>query len=109
MLYGPNTNLAHNSIIYMLECQSNYISYIIKQMIIQDILSINIKKSYQDHYYHQMQQRLHKTVWNDSCNSWYKVGKHQKIINNSPYTTIEYYFQLNGIHLYINYIHIFIL
>ena len=25
MLYGPNTNLNHHSIIFMIECQSNFI------------------------------------------------------------------------------------
>ena len=33
MLYGPNTNLGHNSIIFMIECQVNYIIDAVKTLI----------------------------------------------------------------------------
>ena len=32
MLYGPNTNLGHNSIIFMIECQANYVMDCLRQM-----------------------------------------------------------------------------
>ena len=32
LMYGPNTNLGHNSIIVMIECQARYIVSAIRQM-----------------------------------------------------------------------------
>src|SRR5262249_17899546 len=32
MMYGPNTNLGHNSIIFMIECQTGYIIDCLRQM-----------------------------------------------------------------------------
>ena len=34
ILMGPNTVLAHNSVIFMLECQVDYIMNAIKQMMV---------------------------------------------------------------------------
>ena len=37
MLYGPNTNLGHNSIIFMLECQIAYVMDAIQWLIADDL------------------------------------------------------------------------
>ena len=43
MLYGPNTNLGHNSIIFMIECQVNYIVDAMKTLISSRAAAMDLK------------------------------------------------------------------
>lgn len=74
ILYGPNTNLGHNSITFMLERQ---VEYMVKALLKLDENSANAmmpKKDAQDRWNREIQAQLQKTVWADSaCNSWYKT------------------------------------
>ncbi len=74
MLYGPNTNLGHNSITFMLERQ---VEYMVKALLTLDEKSADAmmpKKSAQDRWNNEIQAQLQKTVWADpACNSWYKT------------------------------------
>lgn len=88
MLYGPNTNLGHNSIIIMSESQSRYIVECIKRMDREKWQQINVTASAENAYNEELQQRLQKTVWNQAAASWYKDG--DKITNNWAGTTFEY-------------------
>jgi len=44
MLYGPNTNLAHNSIVYMIESQIRYVITCLTRLYRDEIRSIEIKE-----------------------------------------------------------------
>lgn len=71
MMLGPNTGLGHNSMIYMIESQSNYIIDAIQKMIHQNIKSIEVKKEVQDNFNAEIQKKLVGTVWLSGCKSWY--------------------------------------
>ena len=43
MLYGPNTNLGHNSIIFMIECQATYVLDAVKTLQKKGAKSLNLK------------------------------------------------------------------
>ena len=45
MMLGPNTGLGHNSMIYMIESQTNYVVDAIQKMISQNIRSIEVKEN----------------------------------------------------------------
>lgn len=47
IMLGPNTGLGHNSMIYMIESQTNYILDAIQKMIKQNIKSIDVRKDVQ--------------------------------------------------------------
>jgi cation diffusion facilitator CzcD-associated flavoprotein CzcO/acetyl esterase/lipase len=90
MLYGPNTNLGHNSITFMLERQSEYIAQAITQMNRRGIRSIEPKRELQDHFNRDLQAKLAHTVWADpQCSSWYKNAA-GKITQNWMSHTREY-------------------
>lgn len=94
MLYGPNTNLAHNSIILMIEAQSRYIntliSPILKSLAKGGDLTIVPSVSRIDSYNTEIQQRLAKSTFADpGCNSWYKNAD-GLITNNWCGTVVEY-------------------
>mgnify|MGYP000591117362 CR=1 FL=1 len=89
MLYGPNTNLGHNSIVYMLESQINYILQTLELMDKKRIKSLNVKEHIQDNFNRRLQEKLKKTVWDQNCDSWYKTES-GKNTNNWPGFTFIY-------------------
>ncbi|MDV7134051.1 flavin-containing monooxygenase [Williamsia muralis] len=72
LMYGPNTNLGHSSIVFMLESQAAYISSAITQMRSRNIASVNVNKRKQTEYNQGIDEQLEGTVWNSGgCSSWY--------------------------------------
>ena len=78
MLYGPNTNLGHNSIIYMIEAQVGYVLEALAQA-----RPLAVRPAAQSAYNEQIQAELARTPWAGSCTSWYKTPE-GKILNNWP-------------------------
>lgn len=72
LLYGPNTNLGHNSIIYMVEHQVSYILKCLKRMRRQGSVTIEPRPEATQQYDAEVQRRLQDTVWAGACSSWYK-------------------------------------
>lgn len=89
MMYGPNTNLGHSSIIIMSEAQSKYITQCIQKIKVGDIKSIEVKESTLNTYYDNIQERLKKMIWNTIEKSWYRA-KNGNLSNNYPGRTLEY-------------------
>jgi len=89
LLYGPYTNLGHNSIIYMLESQIRYVMGCLDAMRKADLESIEVRADVQDAFGKEMQERLHSTVWEAGCDSWYMTSE-GKVVNNWPGFTFAY-------------------
>jgi cation diffusion facilitator CzcD-associated flavoprotein CzcO len=89
MMYGPNTNLGHNSIVIMIEAQTRYILSCLAALDAKDARWLNVKASVQKKYNEWVQQRLQKSVWASVNKSWYKT-KEGKITNNWVGRTTEY-------------------
>ena len=90
LLYGPNTNLGHNSVILMIENQVNYIKSCLKLIQKNQLQYLDVKKDVQSKFNRELQIKLAQTVWNSNCTSWYKTDK-GKIVNNWPQSTLEYW------------------
>ena len=71
IMLGPNTGLGHNSMIYMIESQTNYIMDGIQKMINQNIKSVEVRKDIQDTFNAEIQKKLVGTIWLSGCKSWY--------------------------------------
>jgi hypothetical protein len=89
ILYGPNTNLGHNSIIYMLESQTDYVLSAIRHVGTYGKTWLNVRRDTQDEYSQEVQRRLSGTVWEAGCTSWYRTASGRNT-NNWPSFTIEY-------------------
>ncbi len=89
MMYGPNTNLGHNSIIIMSECQANYIAQCINKMNSENLDSIDVKQQAMDEYFKQTQERLEGMIWSQVDHSWYRSAD-GSLPNNYPGRTMEY-------------------
>ena len=86
MLYGPNTNLAHNSIVYMIESQIRYVIACLARLSRDEIRSLEIKKSIQDRFNARIQQRFEKTQWSRGCTSWYLTAAGKNTANWPGYS-----------------------
>ena len=72
LLYGPNSNLGHNSIVYMLESQFRYVMGGLKAMRERDHEALEVRPEVQDAFNEQLQRRLARSVWDSGgCGSWY--------------------------------------
>jgi hypothetical protein len=92
MLYGPNTNLGHNSIIFMLECQVRYVMDCIRTLVARDLASLDVRPDAMAAYNARLQAVLERTVWARTGKSWYKRAD-GRITNNWSGTTAAYWWR----------------
>jgi cation diffusion facilitator CzcD-associated flavoprotein CzcO len=71
LLIGPNTGLGHNSMVYMIESQINYIIDCLRTMQRRNIQAVEVRPDVQEAFNEQLQERLKTTVWQSGCKSWY--------------------------------------
>ena len=89
MLYGPNTNLGHNSIVYMLESQIRYVKEAVVRLRAAPGISFDVRRKTQSLFNEKLQQALRSTVWAAGCKSWY-IAESGKIVNNWSSFTFTY-------------------
>ncbi|HXW33965.1 MAG TPA: NAD(P)/FAD-dependent oxidoreductase [Acidimicrobiales bacterium] len=92
LLYGPNTNLGHNSILFMVERQIDYISQCLAAMVRGDLESIEVRREPMERFNHSVQEKMRRTAWAGSCRSWYKTAS-GKVTNNWPGFTVRYWLE----------------
>ena len=88
MLYGPNTNLGHNSIIYMLESQIAHVSRCLTFMRQRQVERMTLEEDAFRRFNYRLQQMLKLTVWN-GCKSWY-IAARGHTSTNWPGNTLRY-------------------
>jgi cation diffusion facilitator CzcD-associated flavoprotein CzcO len=87
MLYGPNTNLGHNSITFMLERQSEYIVQALTGMQQRGVRAMEPSRDAQNRFNGETQAALARTTWADpACSSWYKNAAGRITQNWSSHT-----------------------
>lgn len=75
MLYGPNTNLGHNTITFMIEQQVRYLVEAMDTLRARKARAMDVTRAAQDRFNRELQASLAGTVWADPhCNSWYKTA-----------------------------------
>jgi cation diffusion facilitator CzcD-associated flavoprotein CzcO len=87
MLYGPNTNLGHNSIIFMIECQVAYLIQCIERLRTRKLASLEVRRDAMQRYNAELQEALGRTVWAADCDSWYKDELGRNVNNWGSFTT----------------------
>ena len=72
MLVGPNTGLGHNSIVYMIESQLNYMMDCIEQLDRSGARTFDVRPEVQQRFNDELQRKLQGSVWTSGgCVSWY--------------------------------------
>ncbi|MCC8391626.1 NAD(P)/FAD-dependent oxidoreductase [Paraburkholderia sp. MMS20-SJTR3] len=73
MLAGPNTALGHNSVIYMIESQLQYIVDCLRVLRKQRARTMTLRADVQREFNARLQQRMRHSVWTSGCHSWYQT------------------------------------
>ncbi|PNP78979.1 hypothetical protein FNYG_07844 [Fusarium nygamai] len=94
MLYGPNTNLGHNSIILMIEAQARYlvplVTRVLKSRARGGKVSVMPKALRVQEWNKDLQRNLGSSTFADPrCSSWYKTDS-GVVTNNWSGTVVEY-------------------
>ena len=87
-MYGPNTNLGHNSIVLMIESQCRYLLSLLHQMAERSIQAVEVRADVQQAYNDELAERLAQSAWVLIEDSWYLQGG--KVTNNWVGRTTEY-------------------
>ena len=75
VIYGPNTNLGHNSITYIMEAQVRYMIEALALIDQENARAIDVTAKSQARFNGELQAQLAATVWADPrCRSWYKTA-----------------------------------
>lgn len=85
MLYGPNTNTGHTSMVYKLEAQAHYINQMIPMA---GDGALDVKADIEAAFNARLQTALRGLAWNKIAASWYKDG--DKITNNWGWSSWAY-------------------
>jgi cation diffusion facilitator CzcD-associated flavoprotein CzcO len=88
MLYGPNTNLGGNSIIYMLEGQIGYVLGALRTLRAHRLAWLDVRPDVQEEFNAWVQSASRTSVWESGCHSWYTTGGRNT--NNWPDHTFLY-------------------
>ena len=71
-IVGPNTGLGHNSMVFMIEAQINYLLDALETMERSGASEVEVRPDAYEAYNAHLQSRLDGTVWNTGgCSSWY--------------------------------------
>ena len=78
MLYGPNTNLSHNTILEMIEAQIRYILQAVERL--DESPALEVRPGVLRRFNDQLQADFKGTSWTGGCTSWYI--RDGRVINN---------------------------
>jgi len=94
VLYGPNTNLGHNSILFMVERQLNLV---LQALAVQTAAmataggaAVGVRDGAYQRDDRRTQRLVGRTAWAADCRSWYKDAA-GRITNNWPSWTVGYW------------------
>ncbi|GAA3172170.1 NAD(P)/FAD-dependent oxidoreductase [Blastococcus jejuensis] len=85
LLYGPNTNLGHNSIVYMLESQIRYVVQAVRRVAARPA-ALSVRPEVQRRFNEWVQDRITATVWDRGCTSWYRTASGRNTTNWPDFT-----------------------
>jgi cation diffusion facilitator CzcD-associated flavoprotein CzcO len=94
LLYGPNTNLGHNSILFMVERQINLV---LQALAVQTTAMreaenplVGVDRAAYETDDRRTQRMMTRTAWVAACHSWYKDAA-GRVTNNWPTWTVRYW------------------
>jgi cation diffusion facilitator CzcD-associated flavoprotein CzcO len=93
LLYGPNTNLGGNSIIYMLEGQIAYVLGALRALGEQDLDWLDVRPEVQEAFNGWVAKASRTSVWESGCHSWYTTASGRNT-NNWPDHTFLYRYRV---------------
>ncbi|MCA0144142.1 NAD(P)/FAD-dependent oxidoreductase [Blastococcus sp. LR1] len=89
VLYGPNTNLGHNSIIFMLEAQVRWVVQAVQHLRQGSARWLDVRRDVAEAFDGWIQRRVRGTVFAGGCRSWY-LTESGRNTQNWPASTLTF-------------------
>jgi len=89
VLYGPNTNLGHNSILVMLEAQIGWVVQAVRALAQGRVRWLEVRREVADAFDAWVQERVGHTVFAGGCRSWYLTASGRNT-QNWPASTLTF-------------------
>lgn len=90
LLYGPNTGLGHNSMVFMIECQVRYVQKLLDRMKNAGTKEVVVREAVSEMSNARLQKRAAETAWAGTCASWYK-NEQGLLVGIWPYSATRYW------------------
>jgi cation diffusion facilitator CzcD-associated flavoprotein CzcO len=75
MMAGPNTALGHNSMVYMIESQVQYIADCLRELQQRGARTMNLRADVQRAFNAGLQRTMQRSVWTTGCHSYYQTKR----------------------------------
>jgi cation diffusion facilitator CzcD-associated flavoprotein CzcO len=98
VLYGPNTNLGHNSILVMLEAQVDWVVQAVRALRDRRPARLEVRADVAAAFDTWLQRRLRGTVFATGCDSWY-LTESGRNTQNWPASTLTFRRRLRRLQL----------
>ncbi|TFV63720.1 UNVERIFIED_ORG: NAD(P)/FAD-dependent oxidoreductase [Bacillus sp. AZ43] len=98
VLYGPNTNLGHNSIIVMLEAQVGWVVQAVRALGRGGRRWLDVRREVAEAFDAWVQERVGHTVFAGGCRSWY-INEQGRNTQNWPASTLTFRRRLRRLRL----------
>ena len=89
VLYGPNTNLGSNSILFMLESQCRYVRRLVEESTSRGWSTVEVTPGALEEWRQEIDEASTSTAWLQGCQSWYTVDGVNT--NNWPFSSWRYH------------------
>lgn len=89
VLYGPQTNLGHSSIVYMLESQMAHVQQAVAALDTYGLDWLEVRPRAHEQWDRRVREMSRGTVWESGCRSWYLTPDGRNV-NNWPGYTFAY-------------------
>lgn len=92
LLYGPNTNLGHGgSVIFHTECQVNYVTRLIVDMVEKDIAAVDCRPEIFEEYNARVDAAHARMIWaHRGMDTWYRNAR-GRVVTNTPWRLLDYW------------------
>jgi len=90
-LYGPNTNPVVGSVIFMLECQVNYVIQCVAALVAGDLASIECRQDVHDRYNERVDAEHEHMIWRHPRVHSYYNNREGRVTTNAPWRLIDYW------------------
>ena len=74
VVYGPNTNLGGNSVLYMIESQVRFLRRALPPLLVPGAAALDTDPAAQRRWARELTERFRGTVWDGGCDSWYRTA-----------------------------------
>ena len=90
MLYGPNTNVGSNSVIFMLEAQARYIVRALTYMRRRDETYIEVRSEVMAQFITRVDAWMQGTVWLTRCSNYFR-GANGRVVTQWPRSARDFW------------------